>query len=74
MSDPKGPENLAETISAALEGAGDLLNDPEAIKAAAEKAADSVAEYIRKHPYQTVGMAFGAGLLAGLFLSKRKNS
>jgi ElaB/YqjD/DUF883 family membrane-anchored ribosome-binding protein len=74
MTDPKSSEKLSESISAALEGAGDLLNNPEAIKEAAAKAADTVAEYIRKHPYQTVGVAFGAGILAGLFLSKRKDS
>jgi ElaB/YqjD/DUF883 family membrane-anchored ribosome-binding protein len=72
MTNPKSPENLSETISAALEGAGNLLNDPEAIKEAAGKAADTVADYIRKHPYQTVGIAFAAGLLAGVFLTNKK--
>jgi ElaB/YqjD/DUF883 family membrane-anchored ribosome-binding protein len=74
MTQKKTPDNLSDTLSAVLEGAGDILNDPEAIKEAAGKAADTVADYIRKHPYQTVGTAFAVGLLAGLFFSKRNNS
>jgi ElaB/YqjD/DUF883 family membrane-anchored ribosome-binding protein len=50
-----------------------LLQDPEAIKEAAGKAAEGAADYARKHPYQTVAVAFAAGLLAGLFLGKRKS-
>ena len=48
-----------------------LFNDPESIKIAAEKAAETVAEYIRKQPFQTVAVTFGVGLLAGLLLSKK---
>ena len=56
------------------ETAEEILSDPEAIKEAAAKAADSVAEYIRKHPYQTIGAALAIGVLAGVFISKRKSS
>jgi ElaB/YqjD/DUF883 family membrane-anchored ribosome-binding protein len=72
MNSKKPDEALSDKISAALEGAQEYLSDPEAIKEAASNAAESVAEYIRKHPYQTVGAAFAVGLLAGLYLNKRK--
>ena len=72
MTQKKPDEAQGDKISEALHDAGEFLSDPEAIKQAAEGAADIAAEYIRKHPFQAVGVSFAAGLLAGLFINKRK--
>jgi ElaB/YqjD/DUF883 family membrane-anchored ribosome-binding protein len=62
-SDLRGPaaEKLVDDLKAMLERA-----EQKAIERA--KAADRV---IREHPYQTIGLAFGVGLLIG-FLARRK--
>lgn len=61
--DLRGPaaEKLVNDLKAILERA-----EQKAIERA--KAADRV---IRDHPYQTIGLAFGVGLLIG-FLARRK--
>jgi ElaB/YqjD/DUF883 family membrane-anchored ribosome-binding protein len=68
MKDSKDKKDtLGDSISS-------LFKDPEAIKEAAADAAEGVADYIRKHPYQSVGVSFAVGLLSGLFIGKKNKS
>jgi ElaB/YqjD/DUF883 family membrane-anchored ribosome-binding protein len=55
------PEKLVEDLKTLVQNA-----EEKAVEGA--KAADKV---IRTHPYQTIGIAFGLGLLIG-FLARRK--
>ncbi len=55
------PEKLVDDLKAVIQRA-----EEKAVERA--KAADKV---IRTHPYQTIGIAFGLGLLVG-FLARRK--
>lgn len=57
-------DRVVEALEYGQETYEDLRN--RALKSA--KAADKV---IRTHPYQTLGVVFGTGLLAGLLLSRR---
>jgi ElaB/YqjD/DUF883 family membrane-anchored ribosome-binding protein len=72
MNHKKPDEAHADTFSEAIGTAGEFLSDPEAIKEAAANAADLAADYIRKHPFQAIGVSFAAGILAGLFINQRK--
>ena len=61
-----------ERLGAALERAKSTCEDAQdqgiaTVKAAAKKA-DTV---IRDHPYETIGVAFGVGLLIGVLLRRR---
>lgn len=67
MTHTKLEPDLSEQISS-------LLQDPEMIKKAADAAAESVADYIRKHPYQAIAITLGVGFAVGVFLTKRKQS
>ena len=58
--------NLGEQISA-------ILKDPDVIKGAASKSADIAADYIRERPIQTLAVAFAAGLIAGMYLGKKRS-
>ena len=55
------PEKLVDDLKAVIQRA-----EEKAVESA--KAADKV---VRTHPYQTIGIAFGLGLLIG-FLARRK--
>lgn len=37
----------------------------------ARRTAETTAEVVRAHPYESIGVAFGAGLLVGLLLGRR---
>lgn len=54
-------QKIVDELKAVLERA-----EEKAVERA--KAADRV---IREHPYQTIGVAFGLGLLIGVFVSRR---
>jgi ElaB/YqjD/DUF883 family membrane-anchored ribosome-binding protein len=55
-------------LSASLEGAKASFHKVEEKAIAGAKATDRV---IRDHPYQSLGIAFGAGVLIGLLVSRR---
>jgi ElaB/YqjD/DUF883 family membrane-anchored ribosome-binding protein len=58
-----------ERLSAALESGREMLDDLKDKAVAGAKATD---ETIRENPYQSIGVALGAGILLGLFLGRRK--
>src|SRR5438270_11812174 len=58
-----------EKLAAALEMAKETQRRLQERAVAGAKAADM---YIRRNPYQTIGIAFGAGMLIGLLASRRK--
>lgn len=41
------------------------------LQAATSRAASATDECIREHPYQTIGVAFGLGLLVGVLVSRK---
>jgi ElaB/YqjD/DUF883 family membrane-anchored ribosome-binding protein len=55
-------------LSEALEKAKGTYHDLEARTIAAAKATDKV---IRAHPYESIGIAFGVGLLIGVLVSRK---
>jgi ElaB/YqjD/DUF883 family membrane-anchored ribosome-binding protein len=57
-----------ERLAAALEVARETRHKLEARARAGAQATDRV---IREHPYQSVGIAFGIGLLLGLIANRR---
>jgi ElaB/YqjD/DUF883 family membrane-anchored ribosome-binding protein len=57
-----------EKLAAALEMAKETQRRLQERAVAGAKAADS---YIRDNPYQSIGVAFGVGLLLGLYVSRR---
>ena len=64
-------EKLAQVrtrMAAALESAKTRVQELEAKTAAAAKATDQV---IRQHPYESMGIAFGLGLLVGVLVARR---
>ena len=61
---------LRERLNAAIESARVAARRLEEKTVAAAKATDRV---IRDHPYQTVGIAFGVGILLGLLLGRRRD-
>jgi ElaB/YqjD/DUF883 family membrane-anchored ribosome-binding protein len=67
MTNTQPEPDLSEQISS-------LIKDPELIKKAADAAAESTANYIRKHPYQAIAITLGVGFAIGVFLTKRKQS
>jgi ElaB/YqjD/DUF883 family membrane-anchored ribosome-binding protein len=58
-----------EKLMAALEIAKETQQRLQERAVAGAKAADG---YIRANPYQSIGVAFGVGILLGLFASRRK--
>ena len=60
--------DLRDRLSAALESARDTCRRIEEKAVAGAKAAD---ETIREHPYESIGVAFGVGLLIGVLVSRR---
>ena len=64
-------EKLTEArgrLTAALESAKDTCHRLEEKTVAAAKATDHC---IRDHPYETIGVAFGLGLLIGVLVGRR---
>lgn len=57
-----------EKLAAALEVAKETQRRLQEKAVASAKAADT---YIRSNPYQSIGIAFGVGLLLGLYASRR---
>ncbi len=58
-----------EKLMAALDAARETQLRLQERAVAGAKAADT---YIRGNPYQTIGIAFGVGLIFGLFANRRK--
>jgi ElaB/YqjD/DUF883 family membrane-anchored ribosome-binding protein len=61
---------LRERLNAAIESAKVAARRLEEKTVAAAKATDRC---IRDHPYQTVGIAFGLGILFGILLGRRRD-
>ena len=61
---------LRERLANAIESAKVAAKRLEEKTVAAAKATDRV---IRDHPYQTVGIAFGLGILIGVLLGRRRD-
>jgi len=59
---------VAEALERARATCAELQDQTLASAKAAAKRADVV---IRNHPYESVGVAFGVGLLVGIFISRR---
>ena len=57
-----------ERLAAALESAKDLRRKFEARALESARATDRV---IREHPYQSIGVAFGIGLLIGVLVNRK---
>jgi ElaB/YqjD/DUF883 family membrane-anchored ribosome-binding protein len=72
----QGAGSLGEKGSEARERLGDALEAAkETIKRFEKKAASglrSTDEAIREHPYQSIGIALGVGVLLGIFLNRGK--
>jgi ElaB/YqjD/DUF883 family membrane-anchored ribosome-binding protein len=58
-----------ERLADALDSAKDAYAQVQKKAIQGAKAADKV---VRSHPYQTIGIAFGVGALAGFLWSRRK--
>src|SRR6185312_6311934 len=58
-----------EKLMAALDAAKETQRRLQDRAVAGARAAD---DYIRANPYQTIGIAFGVGLVFGLFATRRK--
>ena len=56
---------LAATLEAARETCGDL-------KEKAKAGAEAVDESVREHPYTSIGVAFGIGLVIGVLVARRR--
>ncbi|HYV29378.1 MAG TPA: DUF883 domain-containing protein [Candidatus Eisenbacteria bacterium] len=61
---------LRERLSAAMESAKVAAQRLEEKTIAAAKATDRC---IRDHPYQTIGITFGLGILLGILLGRRRD-
>jgi ElaB/YqjD/DUF883 family membrane-anchored ribosome-binding protein len=59
---------LRERLSAALESAKATCHRVEEKAVAGAKVADKT---IREHPYESIGVAFGVGLLIGVLVGRR---
>ncbi len=60
--------DLRDRLSGAVESAKDTCRRIEEKAIAGARAAD---ETIREHPYESIGIAFGVGLLIGVLVSRR---
>ena len=61
-------KDARERLKVALEKAKDSCSGLEERAAAGAKATDKV---IREHPYESLGIAFGVGLLIGVLINRR---
>jgi ElaB/YqjD/DUF883 family membrane-anchored ribosome-binding protein len=59
---------LRSRLAAALEDAKETCQDLGGKSAAAAKATDRC---IREHPYETIGVAFGLGLIVGVLVAQK---
>lgn len=59
---------LRDRLAAALESAKATCHQVEAKAIAGAKVADKT---IREHPYESIGVAFGVGLLIGVLVGRR---
>ena len=57
-----------EKLTSTLESAKSTCHDLEAKCAKSAKAAD---EYVHNNPYQTIGIAFGVGLMLGALMGRK---
>ena len=62
-------DSLRDSLSRAQKQLGDFYEDARDKVADGAKATDRT---IRDYPYQSLGIAFGAGLLLGLFVRRRR--
>jgi ElaB/YqjD/DUF883 family membrane-anchored ribosome-binding protein len=60
---------LQAKLSAAIEKAKEVCQRLQDQTAAAAKATDRV---VREHPYQSIGVAFGVGLLLGVLIARSR--
>ena len=63
-----GASDLRRRLSSAIESAKTTYRRMEEQAIAGAKATDKV---IREHPYETIGIAFGMGLLVGVLVARR---
>jgi ElaB/YqjD/DUF883 family membrane-anchored ribosome-binding protein len=63
-----GTEYIAEAVRAARQKLDDL---EEQARDKAHDAARATEYFIRKHPWQSVGLAAGIGLVVGVLISRR---
>jgi ElaB/YqjD/DUF883 family membrane-anchored ribosome-binding protein len=63
-----GARAMRERLSTAVESAKETLQKLEGRAAAGAKATDKI---IRENPYQSIGIAFGIGLLIGVLVARR---
>ena len=61
-------KEVRQRLSTALESARATCEDIQDQTAETAKAAD---EAIREHPYESIGIAFGVGILLGLLVGRR---
>ncbi len=59
---------LRERLGSALESAKDTCQNLQENTIAAAKATD---QCIRDHPYESIGVAFGVGLIVGVLIGRR---
>lgn len=59
---------VRERLGTALESAKDTCHNLQENTIAAAKATDKC---IREHPYESIGVAFGVGLLVGVLIGRR---
>ena len=64
----KAAQELRDRLAAALESAKASCQRVEAKAIAGAKVADNT---IRAHPYESIGVAFGVGLLIGVLVGRR---
>lgn len=67
VADEKVTE-LRQRMRAALDGSSDRL---ERLRETAREQADRADEYVRSHPYQSIGVAAAVGALIGILFSRR---
>ena len=63
-----GAEYIAEAVRAARQKLDDL---EEQARGKAHDAARATEYFVRKHPWQSVGLAAGIGLVVGVLISRR---
>ncbi|MFM8586398.1 MAG: YqjD family protein [Gammaproteobacteria bacterium] len=63
-----GAEYIAEAVRAARQRLDDL---EEQVRDKAHDAARTTEYFVRKHPWQSVGLAAGIGLIVGVLINRR---
>ena len=67
-------QEVRQQLARKIEAAKERFQDLDDVKEAAEEGMKEADRVIRKHPYESVGVALVAGLLLGALLSRRSNS